>query len=279
MMIIKKFAKLCNCNAQTLRYYDSIGLLKPVKVDEFTGYRYYDADQALDYLKIKNLQDASFSIDEIKVLLTASDEDIFNALEEKVKKQKAKLLEIQKIQKSYRKEMKEMKEKLNDLKKRIMNDSMKLDFKEEFDLTEEELNEILVSVNSVLDKCLLEDTFTYEPVAKEDSKFVLPEGCELIYEVNDFEKISKVLDEMPKTNHKDYFIHMCVEEQYSRNAAFLNVTLYKILKKVGKESRVNLHSDNLSSKFFNILTKYERKLNCNYRFKDCISCKEMLQYT
>ena len=84
MMIIKKFAKLCNCNAQTLRYYDSIGLLKPVKVDEFTGYRYYDADQALDYLKIKNLQDASFSIDEIKVLLTASDEDIFNALEEKV---------------------------------------------------------------------------------------------------------------------------------------------------------------------------------------------------
>ena len=70
--------------------------------------------------------------------------------------------------------MKEMKEKLNDLKKRIMNDSMKLDFKEEFDLTEEELNEILISVNSVLDKSLLEDTFTYEPVAKEDSKFVLP---------------------------------------------------------------------------------------------------------
>ena len=255
MMIIKKFAKLCNCNAQTLRYYDSIGLLKPVKVDEFTGYRYYDADQALDYLKIKNLQDASFSIDEIKVLLTASDEDIFNALEEKVKKQKAKLLEIQKIQKSYRKEMKEMKEKLNDLKKRIMNDSMKLDFKEEFDLTEEELNEILISVNSVLDKSLLEDTFTYEPVAKEDSKFVLPEGCELIYEVNDFEKISKVLDEMPKTNHKDYFIHMCVEEQYSRNAAFLNVTLYKILKKVGKESRVNLHSDNITSKFFKVYVK------------------------
>ena len=79
MMIIKKFAKLCNCNAQTLRYYDSIGLLKPVKVDEFTGYRYYDADQALDYLKIKNLQDASFSIDEIKVLLTASDK-IFSTL-------------------------------------------------------------------------------------------------------------------------------------------------------------------------------------------------------
>lgn len=52
-MIIKEFAKLCDCNPQTLRYYDSIDLLKPVKVDSYTGYRYYSAEQALDYLKNK----------------------------------------------------------------------------------------------------------------------------------------------------------------------------------------------------------------------------------
>lgn len=59
-MIIKEFAKLCDCNPQTLRYYDSIDLLKPVKVDPYTGYRHYSAEQALQYLKIKKLQDAFF---------------------------------------------------------------------------------------------------------------------------------------------------------------------------------------------------------------------------
>ena len=65
-MTIKEFSQLCNCTTQTLRYYDSIGLLKPARVDQFTGYRYYENSQALEYVKIKNLQDAMFSIEEIK---------------------------------------------------------------------------------------------------------------------------------------------------------------------------------------------------------------------
>ena len=46
-MTIKDFSKLCGCNPQTLRYYDREGLLKPVKVDEWSGYRYYDEEQAI----------------------------------------------------------------------------------------------------------------------------------------------------------------------------------------------------------------------------------------
>ena len=65
-MTIKDFSKLCGCNPQTLRYYDREGLLKPVKVDEWSGYRYYDEEQAIAFVKIKNLQKAGFSIDEIK---------------------------------------------------------------------------------------------------------------------------------------------------------------------------------------------------------------------
>ena len=68
-MTIKEFSRLCGCNPQTLRYYDHVDLLKPVKVDSWTGYRYYDEDQALQYVKIKNLQMAGFSIDEIRGLL------------------------------------------------------------------------------------------------------------------------------------------------------------------------------------------------------------------
>ena len=45
MITIQGFAKLCGCNTQTLRYYDRIGLLAPARVDEWTGYRYYDKEQ------------------------------------------------------------------------------------------------------------------------------------------------------------------------------------------------------------------------------------------
>lgn len=40
-MTIKEFARLCGCNPQTLRYYDHVNLLKPVKVDKWSGYRFY----------------------------------------------------------------------------------------------------------------------------------------------------------------------------------------------------------------------------------------------
>ncbi len=54
-MTIKEFAQLCACSTQTLRYYDRIDLLKPMKVDSWSGYRYYEARQAVDFVKIKNL--------------------------------------------------------------------------------------------------------------------------------------------------------------------------------------------------------------------------------
>ena len=84
-MTIKEFSNLCGCNPQTIRYYDRMNLLKPVKVDDWTGYRFYDEEQALDFVKIKNLQTAGFSIDEIKGLLNASDEAIYDAFSQKIK--------------------------------------------------------------------------------------------------------------------------------------------------------------------------------------------------
>ena len=46
-MTIRTFARLCGCNPQTLRYYDRVGLLRPARVDEQSGYRFYDEKQAL----------------------------------------------------------------------------------------------------------------------------------------------------------------------------------------------------------------------------------------
>ncbi|MBO7353021.1 MAG: MerR family transcriptional regulator, partial [Lachnospiraceae bacterium] len=99
-MTIKEVAKLCDCNPQTLRYYDSIDLLKPVNVDSWTGYRYYDEEQAVTFVKIKNLQKAGFSIDKIKELVQQDDLAIAMAFEKKIDEVETRLREIRTIQRS-----------------------------------------------------------------------------------------------------------------------------------------------------------------------------------
>ena len=108
MITIQGFAKLCGCNTQTLRYYDRSGLLAPAKVDEWTGYRYYEEDQAMRFVKIKNLQQADFSIEEIRPLLEENEDRLVEAFERKIDEQKQKLERIRKIQRSYLKETMDM---------------------------------------------------------------------------------------------------------------------------------------------------------------------------
>ena len=115
MITIQGFAKLCGCNAQTLRYYDRIGLLAPAKVDEWTGYRYYEEEQALLFVKIKNLQQADFSIEEIKALLPGDDDLLAAAFERKIEEQQQKLERIREIQRSYLKETMDMQKLVNTL--------------------------------------------------------------------------------------------------------------------------------------------------------------------
>lgn len=45
LFTISEFARLRNVNINSLRYYEKIGVLKPVRVDAQTGYRYYSPDQ------------------------------------------------------------------------------------------------------------------------------------------------------------------------------------------------------------------------------------------
>ncbi len=108
MITIQGFARLCGCNTQTLRYYDRIGLLTPAKVDEWTGYRYYEEEQALLFVKIKNLQRADFSIEEIKTLLPGDDDLLAAAFDRKIEEQQQKLERIREIQRSYLKETMDM---------------------------------------------------------------------------------------------------------------------------------------------------------------------------
>lgn len=69
MIRIGDFSKLSRIPVKTLRYYDEVGLLKPVHVDDFTGYRYYDHGQMARLYHILALKDLGFSLEQIGRLL------------------------------------------------------------------------------------------------------------------------------------------------------------------------------------------------------------------
>ncbi len=69
MLRIGDFSRLSRVTVKTLRYYDEIGLLKPVRVDEFTGYRYYSAEQLPRLYRIVILKGLGLTLDEITDLI------------------------------------------------------------------------------------------------------------------------------------------------------------------------------------------------------------------
>ena len=69
MFKIGEFSKLSQVPVKTLRYYDEIGLLKPAKVDRFTSYRYYSADQLPRLNRILALKDLGLSLAQVARLL------------------------------------------------------------------------------------------------------------------------------------------------------------------------------------------------------------------
>lgn len=69
MIKIGDFSKLSLVSIKTLRYYDEMGLLKPVHVDQFTGYRYYSASQLPRLNRILALKDLGFSLEQVAQVL------------------------------------------------------------------------------------------------------------------------------------------------------------------------------------------------------------------
>jgi DNA-binding transcriptional MerR regulator/predicted transcriptional regulator YdeE len=69
MFKIGEFSKLVQVPVATLRYYDQVGLLKPVEVDRFTGYRYYSASQLPRLHRILALKGLGFSLEQIGLAL------------------------------------------------------------------------------------------------------------------------------------------------------------------------------------------------------------------
>jgi DNA-binding transcriptional MerR regulator len=69
MFRIGEFSRIGSVTIDTLRHYDALGLLKPAKVDPFTGYRYYTAKQLQPLNRIIALKEVGFSLAEIARIL------------------------------------------------------------------------------------------------------------------------------------------------------------------------------------------------------------------
>lgn len=65
MFRIGDFSRLTRVSERMLRYYDELGIFKPVQVDRFTGYRFYAAEQIGALNRIVALRDMGFSVAEI----------------------------------------------------------------------------------------------------------------------------------------------------------------------------------------------------------------------
>ena len=92
---IEKAAKAVGTTAETLRHYDRIGLVKPCKTDEWTGYRYYSERELVRLNTVRALRCMDLSLKEIKEILELDDfEKIISLLKQTERKADQKMKEL-----------------------------------------------------------------------------------------------------------------------------------------------------------------------------------------
>ena len=95
---ISKTAKMVNMTAETLRHYDRIGLCHPHKIDEWTGYRYYSAQEIVRLNTISALKIMDLSLVEIQKILDFNDfNKIVDLLNQAEKSADEKILKLKDI--------------------------------------------------------------------------------------------------------------------------------------------------------------------------------------
>lgn len=274
MITIKEFAELCSCGTQTLRYYDRIDLLKPVQVDPWSGYRYYSRDQAIDFIKIKNLQAADFSISEIKALLTKSDQQVYEAFEAKIAQQEQKLERIREIQRSYLTEKNNMEKIIHGLSDFLTSQLSDFEILREFGLTPEDGPEHVARIKTYIEeqtrrglpaepdihlivndrvvrgaenvaqalRTLSEDNLSDtvllgdENVGKEDP--FAPENCETVWECHGWDYVHQFIDQIPQMEEgRDYcFFFRLTGEKYRNEIGFPLFMISTMIPRVNSEN-------------------------------------------
>lgn len=104
MFKIGEFSKLAQVSIHLLRHYDRVGLFAPIKIDPFSGYRYYSVDQLPRLNQILALREMGISLEQINDLLEKgiSSDEMHSMLrlrqsqvEQTLEEEAARLLRIQ----------------------------------------------------------------------------------------------------------------------------------------------------------------------------------------
>jgi DNA-binding transcriptional MerR regulator len=69
MFQIGEFSRIARVSTRQLRHYDELGLLKPIRIDPETGYRYYSVTQLPRLNRILVLKDLGLTLDQIMRLM------------------------------------------------------------------------------------------------------------------------------------------------------------------------------------------------------------------
>ena len=113
MLKIGDFSRISFVTVKTLHHYDEIGLLKPVTVDRFTGYRYYSTEQLPRLNYIIALKNLGLSLEEIGTLINntlspVQMKDIFilkqAELRQRVDEEQQRLRQVEKLLEQIEKE-------------------------------------------------------------------------------------------------------------------------------------------------------------------------------
>lgn len=92
---ISETAKIVNLTPETLRHYDRINLVKPGKVDKWTGYRYYSMQDIVVLNTIRALRCMDLTLAEIKEILSYDDfNKIVSTLKQAEKNADEKIAEL-----------------------------------------------------------------------------------------------------------------------------------------------------------------------------------------
>ena len=95
---ISEAAKVVNLTAETLRHYDRIGVCHPCKVDKWTGYRYYSAQEIVKLNTISEIKSMDLSLEEIQKILDFNDiDEIIDFLNKAEKIANEKIANLKKI--------------------------------------------------------------------------------------------------------------------------------------------------------------------------------------
>ncbi|WP_037362140.1 MerR family transcriptional regulator [Amycolatopsis orientalis] len=84
LLTIGAFARRCGLTASALRFYADSGLVRPIRVDEDSGYRYYSPDQVSAALVVRRLREIGLPLERVRAVLAAEPAEASRVIDDHV---------------------------------------------------------------------------------------------------------------------------------------------------------------------------------------------------